>query len=153
MTPTLEVRDLAAGYGGPPVVEGVSFRLDQGVVVLAGPNGAGKTTVLRVLATLLPFGGSVSLSGCDLSTSSGRRRARAQLGFLPQEAAFPDDFTVAEAVAYAAWLQRVPAGADVSDASRQGSPPGSGPAALTVGRHARHRGGTRDLLRQRSRLP
>lgn len=76
MTPTLEVRDLAAGYSGPPVVEGVSFRLNQGVVVLAGPNGAGKTTVLRVLATLLPFGGSVTLSGCDLSTSSGQRRAK-----------------------------------------------------------------------------
>lgn len=114
MTPTLEVRDLAAGYGGLPVVEGVSFSLDQGVVVLAGPNGAGKTTVLRVMATLLPFGGSVRLSGCDLSTSSGRRRAQTQLGFLPQEAAFPDDFTVAEAVAYAAWLQRVPAAGRVA---------------------------------------
>jgi ABC-2 type transport system ATP-binding protein len=109
VAPSVEVRDLTAGYGGPPVIENVSFALDQGVVVLAGPNGAGKTTLLRVLATLLPFTGSVSLAGCDLSTPRGRRRARAQLGFLPQEAAFPDDFTVAEAVAYAAWLQRVPA--------------------------------------------
>lgn len=114
MATTLEVHDLKVGYGGPPVVEDVSFSLDGGVVVLAGPNGAGKTTVLRVLATLQPFAGSVLLCGCDLSTPRGRRRARAQLGFLPQEAAFPEDFTVAEAVTYAAWLQRVPAGRRVA---------------------------------------
>ena len=108
MATSLEVSNLTVGYGGPPVVEGVSFQLTGGVVVLAGPNGAGKTTVLRVLATLQPFSGSVSLCGCDVSTPGGRRGARRQLGFLPQEAAFPDDFTVAEAVTYAAWLQRVP---------------------------------------------
>ena len=117
MTPTLEVRGLTAGYAGPPVVENVSFTLDRGVVVLAGPNGAGKTTVLRVIATLLPFRGFVSVGGCDLSTPGGQRQARMQLGFLPQEAAFPDDFTVAEAVAYAAWLQRVPAAARAAASS------------------------------------
>ena len=108
MATILEARNLTAGYGGRPVVQDVSFSLERGVAVLAGPNGAGKTTVLRVLATLQPFKGSVSLAGCDLSTASGRREARARLGFLPQEAAFPDDFTVAEAVTYTAWLQRVP---------------------------------------------
>jgi ABC-2 type transport system ATP-binding protein len=92
------------------VVQDVSFDLERGVVVLAGPNGSGKSTVLRVLATLHPFDGQASLLGCDLSTGPGRREARRNLGFLPQEADFPRDFTVAEAVAYAAWLQRVPVG-------------------------------------------
>lgn len=110
VTTALEVHNLTAGYGDRPVLEGVSFALDSGVVVLAGPNGAGKSTVLRVLATLLPFEGRVTLAGHDLSRASGRRHARSALGFLPQEAAFPDDFTVAEALAYAAWLQRIPAG-------------------------------------------
>jgi ABC-2 type transport system ATP-binding protein len=108
LVPTvLEAHNLTAGYGGRPVVEDLSFTLERGVVVLAGPNGAGKTTVLRALATLLPFRGSVSLAGCDLASPKGRRMARARIGFLSQEAAFPDDFTVAESVIYAAWLQRV----------------------------------------------
>ena len=105
----LEVQNLTARYGGRPVVQGVLFKADRGVVVLAGPNGAGKSTVLRGLATLLPFEGAVSMAGCDLASARGKRSARARLGFLPQEAAFPGDFTVAEAVTYAAWLQRVPA--------------------------------------------
>jgi ABC-2 type transport system ATP-binding protein len=109
VTTALAVRNLTAGYAGRPVVHSVCFALDGGVVVLAGPNGAGKTTVLRVLATLLPFTGSVCLEGCDLTTARGRRQARSKLGFLPQEAAFPDDFTVTEAITYAAWLLRVPA--------------------------------------------
>lgn len=107
MAKVLEVRNLTAGYGKRPVVENLSFSLGGGVVVLAGPNGAGKTTVLRVLATLLPFSGSVRLAGHDVATPGGRRGARSQFGFLPQEAAFPEDFSVVEAVTYAAWLQRV----------------------------------------------
>ncbi|MGH9035142.1 MAG: ATP-binding cassette domain-containing protein [Acidimicrobiia bacterium] len=109
VTTVLAVSNLSVLYGGRPVIHDLTFSLESGVVVLAGPNGAGKTTILRVLATLLPFEGAVVLDGCDLSTASGRRRARSRLGFLPQEAAFPDDFTVAEAITYAAWLQRVPA--------------------------------------------
>ena len=38
----LRVRDLTAGYGGPPVVRGISLGIDKGqVAVVAGPNGAG----------------------------------------------------------------------------------------------------------------
>lgn len=63
--------------------------------------------VLAILGLTDPFEGEASLAGCDLSTSRGRREARRLLGFLPQEADFPRDFTVAEALTYAAWLQRV----------------------------------------------
>ena len=103
------VSDLTAQLGGRTVLHDVSGRFDNGVVVLAGPNGAGKSTLLRILATLLPFGGKAEVAGCDLSTRLGRRHARQRLGFLPQEAAFPDEFTVMEAVGYSAWLHRVPA--------------------------------------------
>jgi heme exporter protein A len=51
----LRVTDLACTRGGVPVLEGVSFALDPGeVLVLRGPNGSGKTTLLRTLAGLQP---------------------------------------------------------------------------------------------------
>ena len=49
----LEVNDLSKGYGGPPVIEDVSFTVGRGDRLLVlGLNGAGKTTMLRVLAGL-----------------------------------------------------------------------------------------------------
>jgi heme exporter protein A len=59
----LVASDLTVSRGGVPVLEGLSFRLDPGqVLVLRGPNGSGKTTLLRTLAGLQPpMAGSVSL--------------------------------------------------------------------------------------------
>lgn len=60
---TLEARDLTVSRGGVPVLEGLSFTLNPGqVLVLRGPNGSGKTTLLRTLAGLQPpMAGAVSL--------------------------------------------------------------------------------------------
>lgn len=52
---TLKVSDLALARGGIPVLEGLSFVLAPGeVLVLRGPNGSGKTTLLRSVAGLQP---------------------------------------------------------------------------------------------------
>jgi heme exporter protein A len=58
----LEVRDLAVARGGLPVLQGVSFTLAPGeVMVLRGPNGSGKTTLLRTIAGLQPaLGGDIT---------------------------------------------------------------------------------------------
>lgn len=51
----LKVDDLTVARGGVPVLEGLSFTLRAGeVLVLRGPNGSGKTTLLRTLAGLQP---------------------------------------------------------------------------------------------------
>ena len=51
----LSVRNLSVARGGMPVLEGVSFDVAAGgVLVLRGPNGVGKTTLLRALAGLQP---------------------------------------------------------------------------------------------------
>ncbi len=51
----LVVENLGVARGGVAVLEGVSFALAAGqVMVLRGPNGVGKTTLLRVLAGLQP---------------------------------------------------------------------------------------------------
>lgn len=68
MTALLEVRDLVAGYGGAPVLHGISFDVaDREAVALVGANAAGKTTLLRALMGIVPpRGGSARLAGEEL---------------------------------------------------------------------------------------
>jgi ABC-type Mn2+/Zn2+ transport system ATPase subunit len=60
----IEAAGLAAGYGGPPAVSGVSFRLEAGQrLALLGPNGGGKTTILRaLLGELRPLAGTLRVN-------------------------------------------------------------------------------------------
>ena len=61
MSALLEAAGLAAGYGGPPVLSGVSFHAGAGErVAVLGPNGGGKTTLFRtLLGELRPLAGSL----------------------------------------------------------------------------------------------
>jgi ABC-type Mn2+/Zn2+ transport system ATPase subunit len=61
----VRVESLAAGYGGPPVLTGISFELEPGEKVgVLGPNGGGKSTLFRVLlGELEPSTGSVEIDG------------------------------------------------------------------------------------------
>jgi len=69
--------DLASGYGGPPAISEVTFRLRGGeVLALLGPNGGGKTTLLRtLLGELRPQAGSLRLaSACGIVPQTERSR-------------------------------------------------------------------------------
>jgi ABC-type sugar transport system ATPase subunit len=63
MMGNIRVTNLGKGYGGPPVLQGVSFELRQGErLVVLGPSGSGKSTLLRLLAGLdLPDAGEIWL--------------------------------------------------------------------------------------------
>jgi lipopolysaccharide export system ATP-binding protein len=69
-------------------VRGVSFEVPQGKVVgLLGPNGAGKTTSFYMVVGLLHADeGTVKIDDLDITHMSMHERARAGLGYLPQEA-------------------------------------------------------------------
>src|SRR6195256_6515970 len=70
MAATLEVRDLVKVFpGGRPAVDGVSFSVPAGeIVVLLGPSGCGKTTTLRCVAGLEdPTAGTISIEGRTVS--------------------------------------------------------------------------------------
>jgi len=74
-------------YDDRTVVNGVSFEVHPGEVVgLLGPNGAGKTTTFYMLAGLVrPNEGKVELNGLDLTHKPMHERAKAGIGYLPQE--------------------------------------------------------------------
>lgn len=65
----LEVRDIHAGYGTVPVVNGVTLTAEPGKILLVGgENGAGKSTLMRAIAGFnKPSSGSVLLNGKPLT--------------------------------------------------------------------------------------
>ena len=84
----LAATNLTKRYRGRNVVEGLSISLSSGEIVgLLGPNGAGKTTSFYMIVGLVQMdAGSISLDGLDLSRAPMHARARAGIGYLPQEA-------------------------------------------------------------------
>lgn len=88
--------NLRKNYRRHTVLRDVSITLRRGeAVALLGPNGAGKTTCFHILAGLLPAdGGSIQLDGRDITGHSVYRRARAGIGFLPQESSIFRGLTV-----------------------------------------------------------
>lgn len=84
---TITGSGLIKRYRGRPVVNGVSFNISQGEIVgLLGPNGAGKTTTFYMVVGLVkPNGGEVKLDDVPLNKMPMYQRARAGIGYLPQE--------------------------------------------------------------------
>lgn len=83
-------------YNTRHVVDGVSISVEQGSVVgLLGPNGAGKTTTFYMIVGIeKPDAGTVMLDGKDISSMPMYQRARAGIGYLPQEASIFSKMTV-----------------------------------------------------------
>ncbi len=97
-TPKLEALHLAKSYNKRQVIVDVSLAVEASQVVgLLGPNGAGKTTCFYMIAGLVRADrGQVLINGLDVSTQPMHGRARAGLGYLPQEASVFRKLTVAD---------------------------------------------------------
>ncbi len=87
MTDILAVQDLSAGHGAAVALHGVSLSLEQGgSLALLGRNGMGKTTLLTsIMGLTRHVGGRVFLGGRDITALPPERRARAGIGWVPQE--------------------------------------------------------------------
>ncbi|MGQ4512475.1 ATP-binding cassette domain-containing protein [Streptomyces sp. DW26H14] len=94
----IEVRDLRKAYGGRPVVDGVTFSVEEGEVFgILGPNGAGKTTTVECVEGLrVPDGGSVRVAGLD--PIRDHERVTHLLGAQLQESQLQPKLTVREAL-------------------------------------------------------
>jgi lipopolysaccharide export system ATP-binding protein len=97
----LIVEHLRKSYASRPVVNDISFDINPGEIVgLLGPNGAGKTTTFySVVGIIKPDGGTVSLDERILSGLPIHERAKAGIGYLPQETSVFRSLTVEENLA------------------------------------------------------
>ena len=94
----LNVVDLHSYYGRAHILQGVSFDLPAGqVMVLLGRNGAGKSTTMKSLIGIVrPARGRIEMAGVDIAGWESHRIARAGLGYVPEERRIFTDLTVME---------------------------------------------------------
>lgn len=82
---SVEVKNLSFSYAQRPVLQNISFRVEQGEFLsILGPNGVGKSTLFRCVLGLLPgYTGQVLVDGADARQFSAREAAR-HIAYIPQ---------------------------------------------------------------------
>ena len=82
----LRAEGITAGYGGDPVIRGITVSADPGEVVsLVGPNGSGKSTLLKSLVGIVRVSaGTVTVGGKPVTGMPPEEIARASVGYVPQ---------------------------------------------------------------------
>jgi ABC-2 type transport system ATP-binding protein len=100
----IQVQNLAKRYGDVVAVDGLSFEVERGEIFgLLGPNGAGKTTTIRIIMDILqPDAGSATILGQPPS------RAKARVGYLPEERGLYRNLKVLDTLVYLAEMKGVP---------------------------------------------
>lgn len=89
----LSVEHVTKRYGKTLANDDISFAVEAGqIAVLLGPNGAGKSTIIKCIAGLLRFGGSITVGGYANKTTEAKKL----LGYIPEMPAIYDLLTVAE---------------------------------------------------------
>jgi branched-chain amino acid transport system ATP-binding protein len=98
MADLLSIENLRAGYGDAVVLPDMTLRLAEGeVLALLGRNGTGKTTLINsIVGVTRRFSGKVALGGCDITAMRPDQRARAGIGWVPQERNIFRSLTVEE---------------------------------------------------------
>ncbi len=106
----VHVEHLTRYYGQTCAVNDVSFELAKGEVLgFLGPNGAGKSSTMQVITgNLAPSAGSVTISGIDLLDNP--KRAKHEIGYLPEQPPVYRELTVDEYLQYCAKLNRIARG-------------------------------------------
>ncbi|WP_298258609.1 ABC transporter ATP-binding protein [Bradyrhizobium sp.] len=98
MADLLSIKNLRAGYGEAIVLPDMTLSLREGeVLALLGRNGTGKTTLINsIVGVTRRFGGKVALAERDLTAMRPDQRARAGIGWVPQERNIFRSLTVEE---------------------------------------------------------
>ena len=96
--PAISIQGIRKSYGRLEALKGIDLEIRQGEFFgLLGPNGAGKSTLINTIAGLVrPDGGHVAVLGHD--TIRNYRKARRNIGVVPQELVYDPFFTVEEVV-------------------------------------------------------
>jgi ABC-2 type transport system ATP-binding protein len=106
-TPAIEAQELQKRYGDTLAVRGVNLAVRPGEIVgFLGPNGAGKTTTIKMLIGLLkPSAGAARIGGYDMQQEP--LRAKALLGYVPDQPALPEKLSAREFLDFIAGLYQL----------------------------------------------
>jgi ABC-2 type transport system ATP-binding protein len=104
---TIEVEELSRTFNGRPVVDDLTFTVQEGEIFgFLGPNGAGKTTTIRMLTGQIhPTNGRASVSGFDIVHQ--RQQLKRCIGVVFEEQNLYERFSGLENLAFSASLYGV----------------------------------------------
>lgn len=104
----IQVENITKKYGSFTAVDNINFEIEEGEIVgFLGPNGAGKSTTMNMITGFIePTSGRIIVDGYDISKKP--RKAKKQIGYMPEGVPLYSDLTVKEFVTYMAELKGVP---------------------------------------------
>ncbi len=103
----IEIKNVTKKYPNITAVDHISFEVKDGEVVgFLGPNGAGKSTTMNMITGFIePTEGQIIVNGFDISKKS--KKAKKQIGYMPEGTPLYTELTVKEFVNYMAELKGV----------------------------------------------
>ena len=103
----IEVQGLTKRYGSKVAVDDISFTVNKGEILgFLGPNGAGKSTTMNILTGYLSSNiGSVKIGEYDILEDP--MKAKAKIGYLPENPPLYMDMTVKEYLDFVYDLKKV----------------------------------------------
>jgi branched-chain amino acid transport system ATP-binding protein len=106
--PYLVIKDLTAGYGGPPIIEGVTIEARAAsITAIVGPNGAGKSTLMKTIAGVIkPSSGEIHICGQAATGLTADKLVRRGMAYVPQVANVFPSLTVYENLEMGAYTSR-----------------------------------------------
>ena len=104
----IQVENITKKYGSFTAVNNINFEIEEGEIIgFLGPNGAGKSTTMNMITGFIePTSGRIIVDGYDISKKP--RKAKRQIGYMPEGVPLYSDLTVKEFVTYMAELKGVP---------------------------------------------
>ena len=112
----LEVSDLRTGYGILPVLQGITFSVEEGqTAVMFGLNGAGKTTTVNCIAGLLPtWSGSIRFDGQEIGRLDAPKIVQRGVALVPEGRRVWPALSVLTNLKLGAWTRKNPREIDES---------------------------------------
>ena len=103
----IEVKNVTKKYGSTLAVDNISFDVKDGEVVgFLGPNGAGKSTTMNMITGFIePTKGQIIVNGNDISKKP--RKAKRQIGYMPESVPLYYELTAKEFISYMAELKMI----------------------------------------------
>jgi branched-chain amino acid transport system ATP-binding protein len=106
--PYLVIKDLTAGYGGPPIIEDLCLEARPGAITaIVGPNGAGKSTLMKAIAGVVrPSAGEIRVCGEVTTGLAADKLVRHGMAYVPQVANVFPSLTVMENLEMGAYTRK-----------------------------------------------